>query len=464
MNRRDVFTKKILKKAYSGCLATALVVMSFSGCSGKTEKSAGSTETTTGIEAESIDLSTEKETPDSSVLKDNDVGITVDSDGFTIMDDYVKVIDDGVNVRVKPSTDADIYVILEKGVDLHRTGEKDGWTRVRLNGSSFYISSNYVEKTEIDWKQNEKREAAHIVYIDPSKQIMADSDKEPVGPGSEETKDRMSSPGIGVSTGNFEYDITLSLARKIKSLLETRGYIVILSRDSSSISMSNRERALLANTTSAEVYIKLQAGTASPEVNGMMGFVITKNNPYNSDDYDKSYELCSMLLDNASAAAGSGKRGIVYTDKLTVLNHCSMPAAVINIGFLSNQDDDKKLAEDAYLDKIAEGIADGCDEYFNKEKESGGGQSSVDENSDGQSSGDQPADGQSGENQAADGQSGEDTSSGEQPVDGQSGDDQPTDGQSGEDQAADGQSGEDTSSGDQPADGQSGEDQSGGEQ
>ena len=445
MDRRDIFTKKILKKTYSGCLAAALVVMSFSGCSGKTEKSAGSTETTTGIEAESIDLSTEKETPDSSVLKDDDVGITVDSDGFTIMDDYVKVIDDGVNVRVKPSTDADIYVILEKGVDLHRTGEKDGWTRVRLNGSNFYISSNYVEKTEIDWKQNEKREAAHIVYIDPSKQIMADSDKEPVGPGSEETKDRMSSPGIGVSTGNFEYDITLSLARKIKSLLETRGYIVVLSRDSSSISMSNRERALLANTTSAEVYIKLQAGTASPEVNGMMGFVITKNNPYNSDDYDKSYELCSMLLDNASAATGSGKRGIVYTDKLTVLNHCSMPAAVINIGFLSNQDDDKKLAEDAYLDKIAEGIADGCDEYFNREKESGGGgQSSGDENSDGQSSGDQPVDGQSGES----------TSTGDQPVDDQSG----------ENQATDGQSGEDTSSGDQPVDGQSGEDQSGGEQ
>lgn len=342
-----------------------LIVISFSGCSGSTDKKDEKTEASSSTEAESLTESSEKQTPDSSVLSDKDVGVTIDSDGFTILDDYVRVLDDGVNIRMKPSTEADIYVVLAKGVDLHRTGEKDGWSRVKMNGSSFYVSSNFVEKTDIEWKQNEKQnEKAHIVYIDPAKQITADSEKEQIGPDSTVTKARMSPANIGVNTGNFEYDITLTLARKLKAILETRGYTVVMSRDSSSITMSNRERAILANTSSAEVYIKLQASSASPDVKGIMGFVITQDNPYNSDDYNKSYDLCDSLIGAAVKETGAKKKGIVKTDKLTVLNYCNMPSTVINVGFLSNSEDDTNLSNDEYMDKMAEGIANGIDEYF----------------------------------------------------------------------------------------------------
>ena len=350
-------------------IMAVLMGLSLSGCSKDEKKQETVTEISTSSEAESLTESSEKDAPDSSILTDKDAGITVDSDGFTLTDDYVVVNDDAVNVRVKPSTNADVYVVLDKGVDLHRTGVKEGWTRVKLNGSSFYVSSNYVEKTEIEWKQNNKRnESSHIIYIDPAKQIMADSEKEPIGPDSEIKKNRMSAANIGVSSGNFEYDITLSLAGRLKTILETRGYTVVLSRDSSSISMSNRERAILANSSSAEVYIKLQAGSASPDVKGLMGFVISKNNPYNSDDYNNSHDLCRIVMDKAAEATGSEKRGIVETDKLTVLNYCNMPSAVINIGFLSNQYDDLKMGTDDFQDKMAEGIADGIDEYFGVER------------------------------------------------------------------------------------------------
>ena len=357
--------KYIFRKITTGCIMAGLIVMSFSGCSGSTDKKDEKTEASSSTEAESLTESSEKQTPDSSVLSDKDVGVTIDSDGVTILDDYVRVLDDGVNIRMKPSTEADIDVVLAKGVDLHRTGEKDGWSRVKMNGSSFYVSSNFVEKTDIEWKQNEKQnEKAHIVYIDPAKQITADSEKEQIGPDSTVTKARMSPANIGVNTGNFEYDITLTLARKLKAILETRGYTVVMSRDSSSITMSNRERAILANTSSAEVYIKLQAGSASPDVKGIMGFVITQDNPYNSDDYNKSYDLCDSLIGAAVKETGAKKKGIVKTDKLTVLNYCNMPSTVINVGFLSNSEDDTNLSNDEYMEKMAEGIANGIDEYF----------------------------------------------------------------------------------------------------
>jgi N-acetylmuramoyl-L-alanine amidase len=355
-----------LRGRYTAAAVFLILVMSAAGCSKTSNEKETTTEVAASSEAESIPDTEEQQTPpDSSVLKDNEAGTKVDSEGFTILDDYVIVKGDNVNVRVKPNTEADIYLVLQSGVDLHRTGEKDGWTRVKLNGSSFYVSSNYVEVTEINWKQNEKRsENSKVIFIDPSKQITADTETEQMAPGSSTTKARMSAANIGVSTGNFEYDITLSLAQKLKAILETRGYTVKLSRDTSSVSISNRERALLADAELADVYLKLQAGSASEDVKGLMGFIVTANNDNNGDDYNRSYELCKKVLDGAATETGTGKRGIVETDKLTTLNYCNMPSAVINVGFLSNKEDDIRLSKEEYIGKLAEGIANGIDEYY----------------------------------------------------------------------------------------------------
>ena len=56
--------------------------------------------------------------------------------------------------------------------------------------------------------------------------------------------------------------------------------------------------------------------------------------------------------------------GIYETDNLTSLNYCNMPATVLSVGFLSNNNDDIALSMDDYKKKIAIGIANGIDEYF----------------------------------------------------------------------------------------------------
>ena len=56
--------------------------------------------------------------------------------------------------------------------------------------------------------------------------------------------------------------------------------------------------------------------------------------------------------------------GIYETDNLTALNYCNMPATVISMGFLSNESDDIALSTDEYKKKLAVGIAEGIDLYF----------------------------------------------------------------------------------------------------
>ena len=162
-----------------------------------------------------------KEEPTTETTESGELGLT-DSDGFVTVKDYVATLQDNVRIRREPKEDADVYITLDKGVDLTRTGIKDEWTRVLLNGSSFYVQSKYVEETKINWAtETEVDRATHVVYIDPAKQISEDMTFEPVSPEIDAPagaanatytdatgmKRKMTSSAVGVDSGVFEYDI-----------------------------------------------------------------------------------------------------------------------------------------------------------------------------------------------------------------------------------------------------------------
>lgn len=295
----------------------------------------------------------------------------VDDDGFTVTNDYVKTIGENVNVRLKPTTESDIYMVLDNGVDLNRTGYNAEWTRVKLNGSNFYVSSEYVEETQVQWATTGNADrVSHVIFIDPAKQILSDSETEPIGPGAEDKKAKAASGASGVSTGNYEYEITLAVAELLKEELNKRGYTVYMSRDSNDVKLSNAERAVLANSREAEIYVKLQAGSSTDAgTSGVMGFVTTAGNIYSGTYHQQSYDLCNEIVKAICGDTGAERLGIYETEELTTINWCKMPAAVVNIGFLSNEADDTALASEDYRKKLANAVADGIDLYFEGESE-----------------------------------------------------------------------------------------------
>ena len=48
------------------------------------------------------------------------------------------------------------------------------------------------------------------------------------------------------------------------------------------------------------------------------------------------------------------------------INRCKIPVTIVEMGFLSNPEEDQKMASEEYRDKIAKGIADGVDAYYAK--------------------------------------------------------------------------------------------------
>ena len=204
-----------------------------------------------------------------------------------------------------------------------------------------------------------------LIVIDAGHQAKANYDKEPVGPGATELKTKVSSGTQGVVTRLEEYRLNLMVAEKLQQILEKRGYETIMIRTTHDVNISNAERAQVANNLGADAFIRIHAnGSDDPKTNGILTICQTKNNPYNSDLREASYLLSEQVLNEMVEATGAKRLYVWETDTMSGINWCQIPVTIVEMGFMSNEEEDRNMATDAYQELLAQGIADGIDGYF----------------------------------------------------------------------------------------------------
>lgn len=207
--------------------------------------------------------------------------------------------------------------------------------------------------------------AKKLIVIDAGHQAKANYDREPVGPGATETKTKVSSGTQGRFTGLEEYELNLSVAFLLKDILESRGYQVVMVRTTHDVDLSNAQRAQIANDLQADAFIRIHAnGAEDPAVNGIMTLCQTRNNPYNGAIYEACRALAESVLTETVAATGAKRQKVWETDTMSGINWCTVPVTIVEMGYMSNEKEDRLMATEEYQRKLAEGIANGIDLHF----------------------------------------------------------------------------------------------------
>ena len=200
--------------------------------------------------------------------------------------------------------------------------------------------------------------------------------QESIGPGSTETKDKVTSGTTGVYTGYNEYELNLEVALKLKTILQSRGYKVYMTRETNDVQISNIERTEIANMAEADVLIHIHANwDETSSQRGAFTICQTSNSIYNSNIYSDCRLLSECVLDGFCNQTGFSKcpiwkndnmeNDIIWeTDSMTGINWSEVPVTIIEMGYMSNAEEDIIMSKESFWINAATGIANGIDAYI----------------------------------------------------------------------------------------------------
>ncbi|MDR0840275.1 MAG: N-acetylmuramoyl-L-alanine amidase [Christensenellaceae bacterium] len=204
------------------------------------------------------------------------------------------------------------------------------------------------------------------IGIDPGHQRKEDLELEPMLPGSNRTKARMSRGALGVKTGVPEYHITLLIAQKLQAMLLNSGATVVLTRDTNDVVISNRERAQLMNDAQVDIWIRLHCDASSSSRNNG-AHMLVPSRAVNTSIYKPSLALGRAVLDQFCQATGAAQGSVSAQLTQTGFNWSVAPVIALEMGYLSNAEDDVRLNRDSYQQACAAGIYNGIVQYYAEE-------------------------------------------------------------------------------------------------
>ncbi|MGK7926902.1 MAG: N-acetylmuramoyl-L-alanine amidase [Spirulina sp.] len=163
-------------------------------------------------------------------------------------------------------------------------------------------------------------------------------------------------PGaIGVG-GLQEKNVILPISREVAQILEKHGVTVVLTRrDDRFVSLSGR--AAMANRAGSDIFVSIHANSAGrsrTQVNGAETFY-----------YATGRRLAQNIQNRIIRDTGMKNRGVKQA-RFYVLRHTAMPAALVEVGFVTGRSDAAKLSSPRFRSQMAQAIANGILDYIGR--------------------------------------------------------------------------------------------------
>jgi N-acetylmuramoyl-L-alanine amidase len=163
-----------------------------------------------------------------------------------------------------------------------------------------------------------------------------------------------SDPGAPSITGKWEKDFNLTVVKKVQAILAKESKINLVLTRQGDTYPSLDDRINLANSLKADLFLSVHGNSYNPGVNGTETYYT----------HATSLDFAKILHKNSVAATGFKDNG-VRTANFKVIKYTTMPAVLLEVGYLSNASNEKQMFNDAFQNRVAAAIAASIKQYFN---------------------------------------------------------------------------------------------------
>lgn len=245
-----------------------------------------------------------------------------------------KVTATSLNVRSGPGATYASVGSLTKGKIVTVQSISGSWAKVAYNGGQGYVSKTYLKLLNQSGSVLKNR----IILVD-------------AGHGG-------SDPGA-VSQGVTEKSIVIKVAKLVEQKLKNAGASVIMSRAGDTYP-SLKDRVALSKSTNSELFVSIHVNaTTSSKVTGTETFYNLSSNDNGAESKVLATKIQSEIIKNADMNSRGIKEGEFY-----VIKQMEIPSVLVELGFITNQQDLNKLVNDKYIEIYAQSIFNGIRDYY----------------------------------------------------------------------------------------------------
>lgn len=201
----------------------------------------------------------------------------------------------------------------------------------------------------------------YVVCIDPGHQGKENTNLEPIGPGSSQTKPSVSSGTRGKLAGT-EDAVNLDVGLRLREILTQKGVTVIMTRVTPDVNVPNSERASIANRCKADLCIRLHCDAGAEHNCFTLYPALIKN--WTDDIYDESLKAAGIVQKAYSTYTNIPDKGLIPRSDLSGFNWSDVPVILPEMLHMQNPEDDQKASTPEFRQKMAEGLAIGVFEYL----------------------------------------------------------------------------------------------------
>ena len=185
----------------------------------------------------------------------------------------------------------------------------------------------------------------------------------------------------GRDSGAFYYniaekDLNMQIYKKLRKELEGLGYTVLTSRESDVYVDFVTERSKMVNKTNSDMFISIHfnaTSSSASNISGIQTYYYEQNPDYptkinsqwhnHPDRISESNRLAAAIHSSLLAETGAKNAGLLHSS-FAVLRETNKPAVLLELGYMSNFDENQRIRNDAYQNKLVKGIVKGIQQYY----------------------------------------------------------------------------------------------------